>query len=160
MTPPTPPTPVDLTALAFDELRGYRRSLESEEDRVSYWRRLVHARMDLLTAQAQSEVPLTVEDLVRVLGDTGSGRTRKVLLRIQAAAPLPELPEVAEIWSDDVDPHDDGAVTEALGRLQDAEQQLTAYRRALHERIGAATEHLIERYRDNPSAALSLIPME
>ena len=160
MTPPTPPTPVDLAALEVDDLRGYRRSLEAEEDRVSYWRRLVHARMDLLTAQAQSEVPLTVDDLVRVLGDTGSGRTRKVLLRIQAAEPLPELPEVAEIWSGDVDPHDDEAVTDALTRLRDAEQQLTAYRRALHERIGAATEHLIERYRDNPAAALSLIPVE
>lgn len=160
MTPPTPPTPVDLAALAIDELRAYRSSLEAEEDRVSYWRRLLHARIDVLTAEAQSEVPLTVADLVRVLGDTGTGRSRRALLRIQAAEPLPELPEVSEIWSDEVDPHDEEAVAESLQRLRDAEQQLTAYRRALHERIGAATEQLILHYRDNPTAALSLIPAE
>ena len=159
MTHPTP-TPVDLAALDLDALRRYRRTLGGEEDRVSYWRRLVHARIDVLTAESQSEVPLTVADLVRVLGDTGSGRGRAALLRIQAAEPLPELPEVAEIWSDEVDPHDEPAVAEALDRLRGAEQQLTAYRRALHERIGAATEQLIEHYRDNPSAALSLIPAE
>lgn len=160
MPPPTPPDPVDLIALDIDALRQYRRSLGAEEDRVSYWRRLVHARMDLLTAEARSEVPLTVTDLVRVLGDTGSGRSRRALLRIQAAEPLPELPEVAEIWSDDVNTRDELAVSDALGRLQRAEQQLTAYRRALHERIGAATEQLIERYRGNPGAALALIPVE
>lgn len=149
---------MDLAALDIEALRRYRRSLEAEEDRVSYWRRLVHARMDLLSAESQSEVPLTLADLVRVLGDTGSGRSRRALLRIQAAEPLPELPEVAEIWADDVDTTDETAVSDALGRLRVAEQQLTAYRRALHERIAAATEQLIVRYRDNPAAALSLIP--
>ena len=160
MTPPTQPPPVDLAALDIESLRGYRRTLEAEEDRVSYWRRLVHARIDVLTAESQSDAPLTVADLVRVLGDTGSGQGRTALLRIRAAEPLPELPEVAEIWSDEVDPHDADAVADALDRLRGAERQLTAYRRALHERIGAATEQLIEHYRDNPSAALSLIPTE
>lgn len=159
MTPP-PPAKVDLAGLDLEQVRAYRRELEAEEDRVSYWRRLLHARIDLLSAESQSAVPLTLDDLVRVLGDTGSGRNRRALLRIQAAEPLPELPEVAAAWGDDVDPHDDDAVKDALDRLRQAEQQLTAYRHALHERIGAATERLIEHYRDNPAAALSLIPAE
>jgi len=41
----------ELAGLDLDQLRSYRRELESEEDRVSYWRRLVHGRIDVLEAE-------------------------------------------------------------------------------------------------------------
>lgn len=141
-------------ALTLDELRAYRRRLAHEEERVSYWRRLLHARIDVLEAQAHQERALTIEELVRVLGDTGSGRGRTALVSVHAAEPLPDLPVLEEIWVTDVDPNDKGAVVEAVHRLRTAERQLTEYRRALHERLDSATEELIGRYRAEPVSAL------
>ena len=144
-----------LADLSLSSLRAYRRKLADEEDRVSYWRRLVHARMDVLEAEASSEGGhLTLETLTRVLGDTGAGRTRTALVRVQAAEPLPELPVLEEMWVTEVDPSDTEAVTSAVERLRTAEKQLTSYRKALHERIDEATAELITRYRENPASAL------
>jgi hypothetical protein len=149
---------VDLAALELPALRDYRQRLEAEEDRVSYWRRLVHARLDLLAAESAADHHLTLTELVRVLGDTGAGQTRQALVTVRAAEPLPELPELTEMWATDVDPHDEEQVADAVERLTRAERQLTEYRRALHVRIDEATAELIERYRANPVAALAVIP--
>ncbi|KQW46041.1 hypothetical protein ASC77_19285 [Nocardioides sp. Root1257] len=150
----------ELAGLDLDQLRAYRHELEAEEDRVSYWRRLVHARIDVLEAESGTGQPLAMDDLVRALGDTGSGRTRRALVRFRAADPLPDLPILSEMWVVEVDPHDAAQVEDALGRLRTAEQQLTTYRRALHGHIDEATRELILRYRENPLAALSVIPQE
>ena len=140
--------------LTLDELRAYRRRLADEEERVSYWRRLVHARIDVLEAEAHHERPLTIEELVRVLGDTGAGRGRTALVSLQAAEPLPDLPVLEEMWVTELDPNDTAAVREAIARLRQAEEQLTDYRRALHERLDEATAELISRYRAEPASAL------
>lgn len=150
----------ELATLDLEALRDYRHRLEAEEDRVSYWRRLAHARIDVLEAQAVPGAVLSTADLVRVLGDTGSGFSRRALVRVQAAEPLPDLPVLEEMWGTEVDPQDPAQVADALDRLRAAEAQLTAYRRALHERLDEATRELILRYRENPLAALSVIPQE
>lgn len=142
------------TDLSLDELRSYRRRLADEEERVSYWRRLVHARIDVLVAEAHHERPLTIKELVRVLGDTGSGQGRTALVSVHAAEPLPDLPVLEEMWVTELDPNDTKAVQEAIERLRTAERQLTDYRRALHERLDTATETLIARYREDPASAL------
>ena len=150
----------ELAALDLEQLRSYRHGLEGEEDKVSYWRRLVHARIDVLEAESGTSAPLSIDDLVRVLGDTGSGRTRRALVRFRAADPLPDLPVLSEMWVTEVDPQDAGEMEDALERLRTAERQLTADRRALHDRIDEATRELILRYRANPLAALTVIPQE
>ena len=147
-----------LAELDLERLRDYRHKLEAEEDRASYWRRLVHARLDLLAAESKSDHSLSLEDLVRVLGDTGTGQSRKALVAVHAADPLPELPELERMWVTDVDPHDPEQVADAIARLTEAEAQLTEYRRALHQRIDEATGELILRYRADPKAALLAIP--
>jgi hypothetical protein len=150
----------ELAGLDLEQLRAYRGELEAEEDKVSYWRRLVHARIDVLEAESGSGNPLSIDDLVRVLGDTGSGRSRHALVRFRAADPLPDLPVLREMWVTEVDPHDAHQVEDALERLRKAEHQITTYRRALHDRIDEATRELILRYRENPLAALAVIPEE
>jgi hypothetical protein len=122
------PSSTTWSLLSLDDLRLYRRRLAEEEEKVSYWRRLVHARLDVLEAEAHHERPLRLEELIRVLGDTGSGRTRTALVNVRAADPLPDLPIL--------------------------ERQLTDYRRALHEQLDGATSELIERYRVDPTSAL------
>jgi len=143
-----------LADINLAELRTYRQQLMGEEDKVSYWRRLAHARIDVLEAGSHADGSLSLEDLVRVLGDTGAGRTRTALVGVRAAEPLPDLPALAEMWSTEIDPHDREKVVEAVERLRAAERQLTDYRRALHERIDEATGELISRYREDPASAL------
>lgn len=147
-----------LADLTLSELRAYRARLTLEEERASYWRRLLHARIDLLEEESHTDGVLSFDDLVRVLGETGSGQTRHVLLRVRPADPLPELPVLADMWVDEVDPHDPDAITDALERLRSAEGQLTSYRRALHDRIDEATSELIVRYRTDPASALVALP--
>ncbi|WP_344304548.1 hypothetical protein [Nocardioides bigeumensis] len=151
----------DLAGLDVGQLRAYRAALAAEEDTVSYWRRLLHGRIDLLEAQAVSDDGLTLEDLVRVLGDTGSGRSRRTLMRVPAPVALPDLPDLdqmAHLWASD--PRDDHEVADVIAGLRAKETRLSDYRTALHVRIDAATGELITRYRADPSAALALLPRD
>jgi len=144
-----------LAGLTLAEVRSYRQRLRGEEERASYWRRLVHARIDLLEAGGTTHGSLSLPDLVRVLGDTGSGQARHALHRVRAADPLPDLPALDEVW---LVPADDAGRVEAVRRLRDAEEQLNGYRGALHQRIDEATAELIVRYRRDPASALSALP--
>lgn len=141
-------------SLALPALRAYRQALRAEEDRASYWRRLVHARLDLLEEGRTTAGSITLEGLVRVLGDTGTGAGRQGLLRVQAGAPLPELPDLVEVWTTPTTPEEH---IDAVDRLRAAEHQLTAYRTALLARVEQATCALIRRYRVDPRAALAVI---
>lgn len=154
---------VDLPRLALPELRDYRARLREEEDRVSYWRRLVHARIDLLRAGRDAST-LGLDQVVRALGDTGTGQRREALHRVRAFDPLPELPVLAEVWEApgavDAAGAAEGpdAVEERVARLAAAAAQLSAYRTALHDRIDAATAELIGRYHRDPTLALGVLP--
>lgn len=143
-----------LAEVDLAELRAYREKLRSEEERISYWRRLIHARVDLIRAGSLNDAVIDVDALGRVLGDTGSGQMRTALHRVRAADPLPDLPDLEGVW---VTPSDEAGTAEALDRLAAAEKTLTTYRRALHDRIDEATAELIVRYRDNPRAALDVL---
>ena len=61
---------------------------------------------------------------------------------------------LADMWVTELDPEDTAAVAAAIARLRSAEEQLTEYRRALHERLDEATAELIARYRRDPASAL------
>jgi hypothetical protein len=143
-----------LDHLSLQELRSYRRTLTAEEEKISYWRRLVHARIDVLEAESQHERPLHLDELIRVLGDTGTGRTRSALVNVRAGDDLPELPVLKDMWVSELDPNDTAELVEAVKRLRSAESQLTDYRRALHEKLDAATSELIVRYQQDPASAL------
>jgi hypothetical protein len=147
-----------LAGMNLEELRAYRQRLRDEEDKVSYWRRLVHARMDMLEVGSHTEGSLSLEELVRVLGDTGAGHSRTALAKIRSAEPLPDLPELPDMWVTEVDPHDEDAVAQAVAKLRGAEEQVTAYRKALHQRLDEVTGELISRYRDDPATALTALP--
>lgn len=147
----------DLAHLDLSALREYRAALNEEEERVSYWRRLVQARMDILDASSKSLDELTPETLVRALGETGTGSRRAALLRIHSNDELPDLPGLAEVWAAPVDPHDMVAVGAAMSSLREVEKTLSTYRRALHERLAEATGELISRYKKDPTLCLDLV---
>jgi hypothetical protein len=141
--------------MSLRELRAYRRLLVAEEDRVSYWRRVVQARIDVLEGDSDAPEGLSLERLSRALGDTASGVSRRALSTIGEGEPLPELPALESFWQQA--PEAGAGAGKQLGDLRDAERQLSEYRAALHGRLDSATRLLVERYRDDPLAALELL---
>lgn len=142
--------------LSLDELRTYRTTLSQEESRVSYWRRILQARLDLLRAGTEADSSA----LRPVLTDARVGAGRRALVEIMPFDDVPPLPDLAGLWDRLVDPTDAEAVAALDADLAEAEQQLSEYRSALHQRIGAATGELIARYRDEPTLCLSALPSE
>jgi hypothetical protein len=156
---PEPERSADFDHLTLASLRAYRRALAKEEGRVSYWRRIIQARLDVVRAGSGS-TRVDVATLRPVLAETRAGTGRLALVDVvQHDDDVPPLPDLAELWDRDVSPDDEAATTALLEALESAEAQLSAYRAALHRRLGAATGELIARYREQPSLCLSALPL-
>lgn len=147
--------------LSLDALRAYRRVLAEEEHRVSYWRRILQARLDLLRAGLDGSTarPLDTEALRPVLADARVGAGRQALVEVLPDGALPPLPRLAELWQQHADPADAAGCAQLEAALAAAERQLSDYRTALHRRMGEATGELIARYRETPSLCLSALPL-
>ncbi|RKS75385.1 hypothetical protein CLV35_1848 [Motilibacter peucedani] len=153
-TRPMPPREADLAHLSLAELRALRAELASEENRVSYWRRLVQARADVLRQQ----------------GDFGVDRLREVLSQEQVLPGrtayvtasgddlLPPLPGLEAVWKA-VDPTDAGGRAALLETLVEMDTTLSTYRHALHQRIDSATRDLVARYAVDPRLCLVALPV-
>jgi hypothetical protein len=107
----------------LDDLRTLRESLREEEQRVSYWGQLVQGRLDLVRTALEGGHP-SADDLASLAAARSRDGARR---RSPAATSL------------------------ALGGLVEAEVKLSAYRRALHERIDACTAQLVDHYQRDPA---------
>jgi hypothetical protein len=149
----------DFAHLSLDGLRSYRRALTAEESRVSYWRRIVQARLDLVRA-AEGGTSATVDNLRGVFAEARVDSGRKALLTVVPLDDIPPLPDLATLWAREPRAGD-VAYNRMLGHdLSKAEAQLSAYRTALHKRLAAATGELIARYREQPDLCLSALPTQ
>jgi len=149
-----------LEHLELSALREYRQDLLTEESRVSYWRRILQARLD--TAVGRDQEGTTAPRLRSVLSQHQESSRRLAVHTVHDAAGVPPLPDLTVLWesgagttTDSTDSTDDGMVV----RLAAAEVELSAYRRALHERLDDATSELIARYREQPALALCALPL-
>jgi hypothetical protein len=142
--------------LTLADLRDLRRELGDEESRVSYWRRIIQARIDLLTRGATDGD--IVERLTTVLAESGGMHRRLANLSVRPANDIEALPDLHLLWTRVVDPTDTDAVADFLAELQRAESDLSAMRREIHQRLDEATGQLIARYRQDPALALSALP--
>jgi hypothetical protein len=79
---------------------------------------------------------------------------------VHDAVGVPPLPDLTVLWESGAAGNAaDGADDEIVVRLAAAEVELSAYRRALHERLDDATSELIARYREQPALALCALPL-
>lgn len=148
-----PERSAEFDGIDLAELRRRRAGFNDEESRVSYWRRIIQARIDLID---NSSGAARGHGLARVLADSRSSHRRIAALSVDSAAGLPPLPDLAELWQR-VEPDDPDERAELLSHLRDAEKALSDYRRELHERIDHVTGELIARYRENPKLALTAL---
>jgi hypothetical protein len=147
----------DFAHLSLGGLRAYRQTLSAEESRVSYWRRIVQARLDLVRA-ADAGTVTTVDNLRRVFAEARVDNGRSALMRVVPLDDIPPLPDLVELWAREPRVGDDPHNHKLAHDLMRAEAQLSAYRTALHKRLAAATGELIARYREQPNLCLSALP--
>jgi hypothetical protein len=147
----------DFDHLSLDGLRHYRTTLSSEEARVSYWRRIIQARLDLVRA-TESGTTATVEDLRDMFTEERVAGARTALITIVPVDDMPPLPDLASLWSRQPRVEDHAYNAALILDLSTAETQLSAYRGALHRRLSSATTELIARYREHPDLCLTVLP--
>jgi hypothetical protein len=151
---PRPQHVPELAHLTLTELRAYRQELVTEEIRVSYWRRILQARLDLIIGDDDATA---LRRLGSVLTEHEVYSRRLQVQQMHVPGDAPPLPDLGILWdTSQLGDDDDGAV---VSRLADAEHQLSSYRRSLHLRLDAATGELIARYHDEPNLALSALPL-
>ena len=78
---------------SLTDLRAVRQELADEETRVSYWRRIIQARLDIVSSDLPEHDP--VADLSRVLSEAAVVHRRIVNLNVHPTDTVPPLPDLA-----------------------------------------------------------------
>jgi hypothetical protein len=132
----------ELAQLPLQELRARRAALQADDDAVSYVRRLVQARIDLVATEVDRRAGVHHEitrELPVILGSHLTGGPARPPRPAEDASDHPlalELEELsARLGVDDLPALDD-------------EQLRSAERRALFARIDELSAELVRRYRE------------
>jgi hypothetical protein len=151
----------DLPSLDLDEVRS-RRALAGEvENELSYYRRLLHGRMDLIRFEQRrrtgAETRSLIDCLAEILSDGDSptpGRTR------HTDTDLPVIPDIGRreidyILGDDVltrlDEIDDAGLESALTDMAEIEAEISEHRRRVQQVEDVLATELTGRYRAQTS---------
>jgi hypothetical protein len=154
----TPPErSADFAHLSLDGLRQYRATVSSEESRVSYWRRIIQARLDVVRSTGTG-ASTSLDDLRNMFTEHRAASSRNALITIVPVDDMPPLPDLGAVWAREPIPGDDAHNADLIRELTKAEAQLSAYRTALHRRLATATAELIARYREEPDLCLTALP--
>ena len=155
----------NLADLDLDELRSRRREAEQEEADLSYVRRMLQGRMDILRAELSRRAgggDKIVEHLSGVLADSarsdhGLGR----FLRVEPSRVDEHRRLVEQIISDvgvsDVEHHSDDELRESLGRLEGFEAGISEDRRAVQTVMDALTAEVAARYKSGAASVDDLL---
>jgi hypothetical protein len=182
--PPTqrtdsPPLPSDapaheLTALSLPELRTLRRDAQRDEADLSYVRRLLQGRIDILRAELTRRTPVgsasvpvpaeasVVERLAEILRDAPA-RHRSSARHLTLGTPQGEeyrrlaAEMLAEVELSDLDARTDLELNTAMGRLVRYEQQVSRRRQRLQRTADECSTEIARRYRDGEAQVDDLL---
>lgn len=162
---------IDPAELSLDELRALRTELQHEDDAISYVRRMVQARLDLVTAERRQRVTghaLNVtEDLPVILSQhlTGSGdglarppRPTDDASGHPLAIQLDEL--CSRLGANHVEQLSDTELDALSAGLDEFEHARSHERRELFTRLDALSAELVRRYRDGEASVDGLLAGE
>jgi hypothetical protein len=154
------------------ELRAKLRDARGEEDALSYVRRNLHGRLDLLRAELESRragggdgkaggesmAASGLEALAAALTEhNGSGRGVRPGLGLRAAA-VAGRRRAERVLSEDhlsrLPELDDGEIEEVVNRVSTAERKLSDDRHRLHEVIELLESELAARYKNGLEPSL------
>ncbi|GAA3164158.1 ABC transporter substrate-binding protein [Streptomyces ramulosus] len=155
----------DLTAPGLPELRVLRRDAQREEADLSYLRRLLQGRIDILRAElARRAAPLPplLDRLPEILADVPS-RHRSSARHVTVGTPHGEeyrrLADdmLGEVELSDLGARTDGELTEAMARLVRYEQQVSGRRQSLQRMADDCSTEIARRYREGEAQVDDLL---
>ncbi|CDR07973.1 hypothetical protein [Streptomyces iranensis] len=164
----------DLNALRLPELRALRRSAQREEADLSYLRRLLQGRIDILRAElghrrdpapaaAAAQPPAALVDrLPEILADLPSrhrSSARHVTLGTPQDAEYERLAEemLAEVGLSDLRARTDEELHGATARLVGHEQQVSRRRQELQRTADGCSAEIARRYREGEAQVDDLL---
>ncbi|MFD9301587.1 AmfC protein [Streptomyces sp. NPDC060048] len=159
------PPPVVTAALGLPELRALRRDAQRDEADLSYVRRLLHGRIDILRAElarrTDPETPV-VDRLSEILADAPSTRSASAR-HVTLGTPHSEEYRLlaAEMLSDvelsDLSARTDEELHEGMGRLVRYEQQVSRRRTQLQRTADDCSAEITRRYREGEAQVDDLL---
>ncbi|WP_274560111.1 ABC transporter substrate-binding protein [Streptomyces spiramyceticus] len=154
-----------LSLLRLPELRALRRDSQRNEADLSYVRRLLHGRIDILRAELSRrtgpESPV-VDRLSEILADAPSSH-RSSARHVTMSTPHSEESRLlaAEMLADvelsDLGARTDEELHEAMGRLVRYEQQVSRRRQQLQRTADDCSAEIARRYRDGEAQVDDLL---
>jgi hypothetical protein len=158
-----------LDQLSLDELRERRRDAEQEETDLSYLRRLLQGRLDILRAELArrdgQETDL-VQALPRILADEANDGPRGLGRHIAAEPSRADMHRrhvealVADVDLSNPSAHDDAQLRHVLAQLEAEERTVSESRRAVQKAMDALTAEVTRRYREGDADPSDLLPTE
>jgi hypothetical protein len=158
----------DLGGLSLTDLRARRDEAEQEEADVSYLRRLVQGRIDILRAELARRGGAgsgsLLADLPQILGDGGQRGAPRGLGRHTNVEPSRADEHrryvealVADVDLSDVAARSDEELTGALGVFEREEADLSDKRRRVFTVLDACSAEITRRYRDGEADVADLL---
>jgi hypothetical protein len=155
----------EFSGLTMAGLRTQRGDAQQEEADLSYLRRLLQGRIDILRAElarrADPELPV-LDRLSEILADLPS-RVRSSARHVTLRTPRGDrYRQLAEEMLSDVEISDLGARTDAelhaaMDRLTGYEQQVSHRRQAIQRTVDACSTEITRRYRDGEATVDDLL---
>lgn len=147
----------NLGSLPPEELRRRKEQADAHEAALSYARRILQGKIDLLIAELQGRKHSSEPDLAPLMADLAKAleprRERQFRGRFPKIIARPETPEVAEaerIAADPIFTRIEEASADEIawiaGRLRDAERRISDMRNKLHGQIDALEAEMVRRY--------------
>ena len=156
-----------LPDVAITEVRARRHEAEQAETDLSYLRRLLQGRLDILRAELarRSGDPGgdLVQSLAQILADAPSPSGPRGLGRHMTAEPSDadeQIVYVPEIDVSNPGDADDDTLRRAIEALETEEREVSARRRSVQQVMDACTAELGRRYRDGDADVSDLLPTE
>jgi len=159
----------DLESLTMEELRDRRRVLDDLDTELSFYRRMLHGRMDLLSFEIRrrsgEETRSLIEALPQILADGIDGPSRNAIPR-DLPLTLPELSgegnrTIDQVLGDGFLAHlptiDDDELGEIQETLTEAEREISAQRRAVYDVYDLINGEITRRYRDGLADGTDLL---
>ena len=161
----------EVDALSLDDIRRMRTECQEAEAALSYLRRLIQGRLDIVHAYLErppgSDAPdlsSLIDNLAGILAGPGrpSGPGRNPVLHSPDTDDMAGLTtELDAILGADEIGHlgdlTEDRLRELADRLRDLEQRVSGERRGLHERIDSLQAELVERHKSGRASVDGLL---
>jgi anti-sigma-K factor RsiG len=160
-----------LPELSMQQLRARRSELQSIELALSYVRRLIQGRLDIVlderhhraAGEGGRNVAALVADLPKILSEHVAGGGRGALPEV--TLPPADLDEIVAVVDHIIDAArlgsmgelSDAALDTAATELTDLERRVSQHRRSLHASIDALQEEIVRRYKTGEASVDALL---